>query len=74
MNKLFVLLFDQLETDGSENIDSFSGGLYVNSTRSSWFAADKQGILTLFLCVVKPLYEQFFDWSYCVDIGSEEKT
>ena len=27
MKKLFILLFDQLETDGIENIDSFSGGL-----------------------------------------------
>ena len=34
---------------------------------------DKQGTLTLSFCVVKPLYEQFFDWNYCVDIGSEGK-
>ena len=27
MKKLFILLFDQLETDSSENIDSFTGGL-----------------------------------------------
>ena len=27
MEKLFILLFDQLETDDSDNIDSFSGGL-----------------------------------------------
>ena len=33
----------------------------------------KQGTLTLFFCVVKPLYEQFFDWNCCVDIGSEGK-
>ena len=26
MKKLFKLLFDQLETVGSENIDNFSGG------------------------------------------------
>ena len=24
---IYILLFDQLETDSSENIDSFSGGL-----------------------------------------------
>ena len=35
MKKLFILLFDQLEADGSENIDSFSGGLCVSSARSS---------------------------------------
>ena len=72
MKKLFILLFDQLEADGSENIDSFSGGLCVSSTRSSWFTSEKQGILTFFFCVVKPLYEQFFDWNRC--IGSEGKT
>ena len=27
MKKLFILLFDQMETGGSENIDSFVGGL-----------------------------------------------
>ena len=27
MKMLFILHFDQLETDSSENIDSFSGGL-----------------------------------------------
>ena len=27
MKKLFILPFDQLETDSSENIDSFFGGL-----------------------------------------------
>ena len=27
MKKIFMLLFDQLETDGSKNIESFSGGL-----------------------------------------------
>ena len=27
MRKLFVLLLDQLETDDSENIDSFAGSL-----------------------------------------------
>ena len=40
---------------------------------SSWFTIDKQGILTLFFCVVKPLCEHFFDWNCCVDIGSERK-
>ena len=35
MKKLFILLFHQVETDGSENIDSLSGGLYVTSARSS---------------------------------------
>ena len=33
----------------------------------------KQGTLTLFFCVVKPLYEQFFGWNCWVDIGSEGK-
>ena len=40
MKKLFILLFDQLETDGSENIYSFGGGL-----RSSWITGDKQATL-----------------------------
>ena len=71
MKKLFILLFDQSETDGSENIDSF---LYVGSTWSSWFTGDKQGILPLFFCVSKLLYQQFFDWNRCVDIGFEGKT
>ena len=29
MKKLFILLFDQLETDSSENTGSFSGGLWA---------------------------------------------
>ena len=29
VKKLFILLLDQLETDGSENIDSFVGGLWA---------------------------------------------
>ena len=29
MKKLFILLFSQLETGGSENIDSFAGGLWA---------------------------------------------
>ena len=29
MKKLLLLLFDQLETEGSENIDNFSDGLWV---------------------------------------------
>ena len=29
MKKLLLLLFDQLETEGSENIGSFSGGLWA---------------------------------------------
>ena len=74
MKNLFILFFDELGTDSSENIDSFSGGLCMSSPRSSWFTVDKQGILTLFFYVVKPLYEQFFDWNRCVDIGSERKT
>ena len=40
MKKLFILLFDQLETDGSENIYSFGGGL-----RISWITGDKQATL-----------------------------
>ena len=32
---LFILFFDELETDSSENIDSFSGGLCMSSPRSS---------------------------------------
>ena len=52
---LFILFFDELETDSSENIDSFSGGLCMSSPRSSWFTVDKQGILTLFFYVVKPV-------------------
>ena len=68
MKKLFKLLFDQLETVGSENIDNFSGGFWA-----AHGAADKQGTLTLFFCVVKPLYKQFFDWNQFLDIGSEGK-
>ena len=33
MKKLFVLLFDQLETDRSENIYSFPGGLWAADLR-----------------------------------------
>ena len=69
MKKLFILLFHQFESDGSENIDSLSGGLYVTSARSSWFTDGKQGTLTLFSCLVKPLYEQFFDWNRYVGIS-----
>ena len=29
MKKLFILLFNQLETGSSENIDSFAGGLWA---------------------------------------------
>ena len=56
-----------------EKILNFSWGLHVSSTQYSWFTGDKQGTLTLLLCVVKPLYEQFFDWNCCVDIGSGGK-
>ena len=56
-----------------DKILSFSWGLYVSGAQSSWFTGDKQGTLTLFFCVVKPLYKQFFDWNCCVDIGSEGK-
>ena len=48
--------------------------MWVVRAWSSWFTSElKQGTLTLFFCVVKPLYEQFFDWNCCVDIGSEGK-
>ena len=56
-----------------EEILSFSGGLYVSSARSSWFSGDKQGTLTLFFSVVKPVYEQFFVWNCCVNLGFEGK-
>ena len=56
-----------------KKILSFFWDYYVSSTRSSWFTGDKQETLTLFFCVVKPLYEQCFDWNCCVDIGSEGK-
>ena len=47
--------------------------MWVVRAWSSWFTSElKQGTLTLFFCVVKPLYEQFFDWN-CVNIGSEGK-
>ena len=29
MKKLFILLFDQLEPNGTENIDSFAGDIWV---------------------------------------------
>ena len=29
MKKLFILLSDQLDTDGTKNIDSFSSGLWA---------------------------------------------
>ena len=69
MKKLFIIIFDQLKTDS----ESFSWGLYVSSAHSSWFTGEKQGILTFFFFVVEPLYEQFFDWNCCVDMGSEGK-
>ena len=53
-----ILLLSQLETGGSENIDSFADGLWA-----AHGAADLQGTLFLFFCIVKPLYEQFFDWN-----------
>ena len=56
-----------------EKILSFSGGFYVRTAQSSWFSGDKQGTSTLFFCVIKPLYGQFFDWNCCVDIDSEGK-
>ena len=65
--KMTVIFLDQLETDSSENIDSFTGGLWA-STWSSWFTGDKQWNLTLFFCVVKIIYGQFFDCKCCVDI------
>ena len=42
-------------------------------TAAALLMANKELSLTLFFCVVKPLYEQFFDWNCCVDISSEGK-
>ena len=72
MKKLLILLIDQLLTGISENIDSFSDGLWAVHGAAD-LPSDKQGTLTLFFCVVKPLYEQFFDWNYHVDISSDGK-
>ena len=52
---------------------SFSCGMHVSSSWSSWFISDKQWTLNFFFCVAKPFYGQFFDWNCCVDIGSEGK-
>ena len=46
----------------------------VSTACTSWFTGDFQlRISTLFSCVFKPLYEQFFDWNCCVDIDSKGK-
>ena len=66
-----IIIFDHLETDCRENRVSLMASMWV--AQSSWFTGDKQGILTLFFCVVKPLYGQLFNWNCCVDIGSEGK-
>ena len=68
MKKLFIIIFDQLETDGRENIE-FLWWLVCECHMAQLI--DKQGTLTLFFCIVKPLHEQFFDWKYCIDICTE---
>ena len=72
MKKLFIKIFYQLETDGWENIE-FLSELVCEYRTEQLIYRWQQGPLTLFFCVVKPLYEQFFDWNCCVDIGSEGK-
>ena len=42
MKKLFILLFDQLETDGSENIDSFSSGLQAVHKAADLLVTNKE--------------------------------
>ena len=42
MKKLFLLLSDQLETDGSENIDSFSGGVRAAHRTADLLVTNKE--------------------------------
>ena len=42
MKKLFILLFDQLETNGIENIDSFSGGLWAAHGAADLLVTNKE--------------------------------
>ena len=45
----------------------------MSHARRNWFTVDKQGTSILFFSVVKPLFDQFFDWNCCLDIGSKGK-
>ena len=38
----FILLFDQLETDNSENIDSFLGGLWAAHRAADLLVTNKE--------------------------------
>ena len=42
MKKLFVLLFDQLETDSSGNIDSFASGLRASHGPADLLMTNKE--------------------------------
>ena len=42
MKKLFILLFDQLDTDCSENIDSFAGGLWAAPGAADLLVVNKE--------------------------------
>ena len=57
MKKLFILLFNLLETSGSENIDSFAGGLWAAQGEADLRVTNKE--LYFCFCVVKPLYKHF---------------
>ena len=49
MKKLFILLFDQLETDGSKNISSFSGGLWAAHAAADLPVTNKELQLCFFV-------------------------
>ena len=40
--KLFILLFDQLETDGSGKIDNFAGGLWARHRETDLPVTNKE--------------------------------
>ena len=42
MKKLFILLFDQLKSDGSENIDSLSVGLWATHGAADLLVTNKE--------------------------------
>ena len=69
MKKLFITIFDQLETDGRGNIEFLCWLVCEYPTEQLIYQWQTRN----FNFVVKPLYEQFFDWNCCVIKGSKGK-
>ena len=72
MKKLFILLFDQLETDIRENIDSLSGNLWATRGETDLPLTNKE-LQFCFSLLLNHFLINFFDWNCCVDIGSKGK-